>query len=100
MGYVVGANALDHGQLTRGRAHRGPLLEGGARRSCGDSPLRPRFGTNDEDTGTTADLEAIERNATASSRVDTRMFEGAGHGLSGYEAELATALAAWVDTLL
>jgi len=63
-------------------------------------PLFACFGTNDEDTGTEADLATIRRNATASSRVDTRMFEGAGHGFSGHEAELAAALAAWAETLL
>lgn len=57
------------------------------------------FGTNDEDTGTAADLEMIQRNATAATRVDTRMFEGAGHGFSGHETELAAALAAWAEAL-
>ena len=32
-------------------------------------------------------------------RVDTRMFEGAGHGFSGHETELAAALADWAETL-
>jgi pimeloyl-ACP methyl ester carboxylesterase len=63
-------------------------------------PLFACFGTNDEDTGTEADLELIDRNATAAARVDTRMFEGAGHGFSGHEGEVAAALSAWVDTLL
>jgi hypothetical protein len=57
------------------------------------------FGTDDEDTGTEADLEMIRRNAMASSRVDTRMFEGAGHGFSGHETELAEALAVWAEAL-
>lgn len=63
-------------------------------------PLFACYGTNDEDTGTEADLEMIRRNAKAATRVETRMFEGADHGFIGYHDELAAALAAWADTLL
>lgn len=62
-------------------------------------PLYACYGTNDEDTGTEADLEMIRKNATVAASVETRMFEGAGHGFAGHEAELAAALAAWADPL-
>jgi hypothetical protein len=33
-------------------------------------------------------------------RVETRLFEAADHLYSGHEAEVAAALAPWLDTLL
>lgn len=62
-------------------------------------PFLACYGTNDEDTGTAADLEVIRRNATGAARVDTRMIEGADHGFVGHEGEFASMLATWADTL-
>ncbi len=62
-------------------------------------PLYACYGTNDEDTGTEADLEMIRKNATVAASVETWMFEGAGHGFTGHEGELAAALAAWAEPL-
>ena len=44
-------------------------------------------------------LERIRRGATAAARVDTRLLEGANHGLVGHEAAVAAVLAEWLDSL-
>ena len=45
-------------------------------------------------------LDGIRRNATGAARVETCLIAGADHGYSGREADVATALAQWIGTLL
>lgn len=63
-------------------------------------PIFALYGTEEEAVGTAADLETIRHAARAAARVETRMFDGADHLYSGHEAEVAAALASWLDTLL
>lgn len=62
-------------------------------------PIYAFLGTRERWVGTEADLDLIRRHATGSPRVDTRMFEDADHRYSGMEAEVAKAIAIWLDTL-
>jgi alpha-beta hydrolase superfamily lysophospholipase len=63
-------------------------------------PILAFYGTDEAWVGTAADLEIIRRNARAAARVDTRTFEGADHSYTGHEAEVAAAVAEWVDGLV
>ncbi|HEY7349481.1 MAG TPA: alpha/beta fold hydrolase [Ktedonobacterales bacterium] len=62
-------------------------------------PLLLFYGTGG-DVGGAQELERIRSQATAASRVDTRLFVGANHPYSGHEQEVGAGIAAWLDTLL
>jgi pimeloyl-ACP methyl ester carboxylesterase len=62
-------------------------------------PIFAFLGTRERWVGTETELEVIRRNATGSTRVDTRMFEGADHRYSDQEGTVAQAIANWVQTL-
>ncbi|MHB1006602.1 MAG: alpha/beta hydrolase [Chloroflexota bacterium] len=62
-------------------------------------PIFALLGTREHWVGKAEDLETIKQQATASPRVDTRLFEGADHRYLDHEHEVADAIAAWVDTL-
>jgi pimeloyl-ACP methyl ester carboxylesterase len=62
-------------------------------------PIFAFIGSEEQHLGTAADLEAIKSRATATPRMDTRVFEGADHVYSGHEAEVGTAIADWVDSV-
>lgn len=62
-------------------------------------PLLAFLGTNEEWIGTSAELEALRRDAIAAPRVDTRMLEGADHVYTGCEPEVARIIGEWVGTL-
>lgn len=62
-------------------------------------PLLAFYGTNEPRVGSAPELELIRRNASSAPRVDTRLFEGADHSYSGYEADVAAAIAEWIDSL-
>lgn len=65
-------------------------------------PLLAWFGTND-DVGTEADLELLEKTLKTSNggptRVTTAMIPGAGHMYEAHEAQVAQLLASWVQEL-
>ncbi|MGH2355983.1 MAG: alpha/beta hydrolase [Chloroflexota bacterium] len=46
------------------------------------------------------ELERIRRAATAAPRVDIRIFEGADHAYTGQEQEVASGVAAWLDSVI
>jgi dienelactone hydrolase len=60
-------------------------------------PLLAFYGAN-ENLGM-PELERIRRAAAAAPRVDLRIFEGADHAYTGREQEVASAVAAWLDSL-
>ncbi|MBI4277370.1 MAG: alpha/beta fold hydrolase, partial [Armatimonadetes bacterium] len=62
-------------------------------------PLFACYGTEEPEMATAPDLDIIRRTARASSRVDTRMFDGADHSYTGHEQTVGAAFAAWLDTL-
>ncbi len=68
-----------------------------ARVSC---PLFVMFATNEERIGGAPELEVIRTNATSAASVTAFLLEGAGHNYIGFEQQVATALAQWMDTLL
>jgi dienelactone hydrolase len=60
-------------------------------------PIFACYGSTESDG--LPELERIRRAATAASRVDIRVFEGADQAYTGREQELAAAVAAWLDGL-
>ena len=62
-------------------------------------PFFAFIGTEEEWIGTTADLEALEKVATATPRFERAVFQGADHCYVGKEAEVAAAIAGFVDSL-
>lgn len=64
-------------------------------------PLLAVYGSEEEAGGKprVAELEAIRRNATSATRVDTLLIEGAGHTYAGHERALARAIADWAASL-
>jgi pimeloyl-ACP methyl ester carboxylesterase len=66
-------------------------------------PILAWFGTKETDIGTAADLEllksSLKRLSSGPARVDTIMIQNADHMYDGEEAQVAQAIAKWVDTL-
>jgi pimeloyl-ACP methyl ester carboxylesterase len=88
---------LDHGPADRaaldvfGLHTRDPAI---GRITC---PVLALYGTLESEG--LPELERIRRAASAAARVETRRFEGADHGYTGQEQEVAAAVAAWLDSL-
>jgi dienelactone hydrolase len=61
------------------------------------SPVLAFYGSR-EDYGM-PELEHVRRAATAAPRVDIRIFEGADHAYTGQEQEVASGVAAWLDSV-
>ena len=62
-------------------------------------PFFAFIGTEEEWIGTSADLDALGKVATATPRFERAIFQGADHCYVGKEAEVATAIAKFVDSL-
>ena len=62
-------------------------------------PLLALYGSDEAWVGGAADLAMIERNATASARVETALIEGADHVYTGHEAEVARVVSRWLGDL-
>ena len=62
-------------------------------------PLLIFDGTNGPLIGTAEELEVIRRNATAASRVEAKMIDGADHLYTGKEREVAELIASFVSSL-
>jgi dienelactone hydrolase len=63
-------------------------------------PVLAFYGSEEEWCGTANDLDSIRKNATAASRVDTKIIEGADHVYWGKAGEAARLIGEWVDGLL
>jgi pimeloyl-ACP methyl ester carboxylesterase len=63
-------------------------------------PLLALYGTEEAWHGGAGELEAIKRHATAASRADTHLLEGADHVYWGREKQLVTLLTEWLDRLI
>lgn len=61
------------------------------------APMLAFYGASERNAQ--AELEAIRRAASATSRLDTHLIAGAGHFYDGHEVDVAQMLAAWVATL-
>jgi pimeloyl-ACP methyl ester carboxylesterase len=59
------------------------------------SPILALFGSSEH--GSEPTLAAIQRQAKAAARVDTRIIEGADHFYGGHEPEVARVIAEWID---
>jgi alpha-beta hydrolase superfamily lysophospholipase len=62
-------------------------------------PLLAFFGAEEQvdDRDRTPELATIQRNAVAAARVDTLLIPSAGHMYEGHEADVAQAIATWLD---
>jgi alpha-beta hydrolase superfamily lysophospholipase len=65
-----------------------------------ECPILAIYGTEEEWCGTQADLDRIKAGAVASSRVDTRLIEGADHVYWGKSDRAAEAIGEWIDELM
>jgi dienelactone hydrolase len=65
-----------------------------------ECPILAIYGTEEEWCGTQADLDRIKAGAVASSRVDTRLIEGADHVYWGKADRAAEAIGEWIDEIM